>query len=283
MKGKLPYIAPEQLRESGVDRRTDIYSLGAVMYEALTDRWLVDANDSEAAIRDILEGRFARPRDLNPEIPEPLEAIVLRALSLDPSARYPTAPAMRQELERYALSKGYLLSSTDLADFLEAMCSGSEEWRAAGILRSTEPAAHSSSVPVEGALAPFNALLGAELRKIDTSDAYSVFTTGEVSGILGASAGTSSVAAPPERKRRLGGFLAAAALLVLLVFVLWPTEQVETVAPTPDVPAPAPIAQVATAPDIPLAREPEAPEAELAPSQSATAAPNGWPPSCGRR
>jgi len=233
VKGKLPYIAPEQLRESGVDRRTDIYSLGAVMYEALTDRWLVDANDTEGAIRDILDGRFPRPREVNAEIPEALEAIVLRALSLGPAERYTTAPAMRQELERYAFSGGYLLSSADLADFLEAICSDAEEWKAARILRSTEPPGRSSSPPAESpVIDPFNVLLGAELRKIDTSDAYSVFTTGEVAGLVGAGAvGPAVDGPPPRRKRRLGWVLLAATVLALLAFLgMWPR-------PEPDAPA----------------------------------------------
>jgi serine/threonine protein kinase len=223
VKGKLPYIAPEQLRQSGVDRRTDIYSLGAVMYEALTDRWLVDANDTEEAIRDILRGRFPRPREINPEIPEAVEEIVLRALSTDPSARYPSAAAMRQELERYALSDGYLLSSTDLADFLGAIGSDSDGWNEIGSLDSSKRPRSASSP--DGALenGPFNALLGAELRKLDTADGYSVFTTGEVSGLLDtAGLGSADVPPPIRRRRPIGWLLALIGLVtVLSLFGFW--------------------------------------------------------------
>jgi len=223
VKGKLPYIAPEQLRQSGVDRRTDIYSLGAVMYEALTDRWLVDANDTEEAIRDILRGRFPRPREINPEIPEAVEEIVLRALRTDPSARYPSAAAMRQELERYALSDGYLLSSTDLADFLEAIRSdshASNETGAVGSSKRPESGSTPHRVPDNG---PFNALLGAELHKLDTADGYSVFTTGEVSGLLDAD-GLGSADKPPSARRRrpVGWLLALVGLVtVLSLFGFW--------------------------------------------------------------
>jgi len=223
VKGKLPYIAPEQLRQSGVDRRTDIYSLGAVMYEALTDRWLVDANDTEEAIRDILRGRFPRPREINPEIPEAVEEIVLRALCTDPSARYPSAAAMRQELERYALSDGYLLSSTDLADFLGAIRSDSNGSNEIGDLGSSKRPKSASSphgVPENG---PFNVLLGAELRKLDTADGYSVFTTGEVSGLLDTD-GLGSADSPPSARRRrpMGWLLALVGLVtVLSLFGFW--------------------------------------------------------------
>lgn len=212
VKGKLPYIAPEQLRESGVDRRTDLYSLGAVMYEALTGHWLVDPNDTEQAIQDVLQGRFATPREINAEIPEALEAIVLRALNTEPGGRYPTAPAMRQELEQYALTDGYLLSSADLADFLAEVSSGTDEGQAAVRPRSIEPP-HRAKSPADDAR-PFNDLLGAQLRKVDTADRYSVFTTDEVSGALEPAAlGPPTGDLPIRRGRRLGWALALIALV----------------------------------------------------------------------
>jgi len=227
VKGKLPYIAPEQLRQSGVDRRTDIYSLGAVMYEALTDRWLVDANDTEEAIRDILRGRFSRPREINREIPEAVEEIVLRALCTDASMRYPSAAAMRQELERYALSDGYLLSSTDLADFLGAIRSDSPGSNVMGDPSSSKRPKSASSphgVPDNG---PFNALLGAELRKLDTADGYSVFTTGEVSGLLDTDGLGSADSPPPARRRRPVAWLLALIGLVtaLSLFGFWASRK----------------------------------------------------------
>jgi hypothetical protein len=120
-----------------------------------------------------------------------------------------------------------------LADFLEAICSDAEEWKAARIRRSTEPPGRNSSPSAQSPLIePFNALLGAELRKIDTSDAYSVFTTGEVAGLVGAGAvGPAVYGPPPRRKRRLGWVLLAATVLALLAFLgMWPR-------PEPDAPA----------------------------------------------
>ncbi|MFW2388194.1 MAG: protein kinase domain-containing protein [Polyangiales bacterium] len=237
VKGKLPYIAPEQLRQSGVDRRTDIYSLGAVMYEALTDRWLVDANDAEEAIPDILRGRFPRPREINPEIPEAVEEIVLRALCTDASARYPSAAAMRQELERYALSDGYLLSSTDLADFLGAIRSRSDDRNERGDLGGPERWSSVSSPNEAVQNGPFNDLLGAELRKIDTADGYSVFTTGEVSGVVGTDELGSANRKPPGRRRRSVSWLLAlfGLVTVLSLFGFWArrSNQMEAAVKTP--------------------------------------------------
>ena len=274
VKGKLPYIAPEQLRESGVDRRTDLYSLGAVMYEALTRRWLVDPNDTERAIQDVLQGRFSRPREINAEIPEALEAIVLRTLRTEPGGRYPTAPAMRQELEQYAMSEGYLLSSADLADFLSEICSGTDEWKAVGMLRSTEPPRLHPSAPAGKDAGPFNDLLGAQLRKLDTADTYSVFTTDEVSGAFEAAVSGASTGNLPIRSgRRLGWVLVLVTLAAAAaVFGLRRTEQppseasaiIEVQEPEPPTEAPetektatAPLEEV-TAPIEPI--RPPAPE-----------------------
>lgn len=271
VKGKLPYIAPEQLRESGVDRRTDIYSLGAVMYEALTDRWLVDANDTETAIRDILEGRFPRPREINGEINEALEAIVLRALSLDPADRYATAPAMRQELERHAFSRGYLLSSADLADFLEAVCAGSAEWDAVEIPRSTEPPARLTPTSEDASIQPFNALLGVELRKIDTSDAFSVFTTGDVSGLAGTGSLGLDVGTPPARRRRRWGWaLLAAAVIALLAF--GGTRSKEAVPPPAAAETPVALPRATTTRAVA-----ETPPVTVAPVANAAASPKAAP------
>lgn len=245
VKGKLPYIAPEQLRESGVDRRTDLYSLGAVMYEALTGHWLVDPNDTEKAIQDVLQGRFARPREIIREIPEALEAIVLRALSTEPGGRYPTAPAMRQELERYALTEGYLLSSADLADFLAEVSSGRDEGHALTPPPSIETPHRDSKAGDEAR--PFNDLLGAQLRKVDTADTYSVFTTDEVSGVLEPALSGSTGDLPIRRDRRLGWALALVAFAAAVaVFVLRGTEE-----PTSEASAPGAIAEPEARPDAP--------------------------------
>ena len=260
VKGKLPYIAPEQLRQAGVDRRTDIYSLGAVMYEALTNRWLVDANDTERAIQDILDGRFVRPRDTHEQIPEELEAIVLRALRTDPDFRYPSAPAMRQELERFALSRGYLLSSADLADFMEELRVSGRSGKARQSTEVGLAPASPSDPAAQVDPAPFNALLGAELRKLDTADPYSVFTTDEVGTLAAApKPETTTVNLPLRRRSRSIWVLAllGAAVSIALVSMRSGGD------PAPD----ASVLEPPNAATLPLAPQPVAPPiAEPTPS-----------------
>jgi serine/threonine-protein kinase len=100
MKGKLAYMAPEQLRNLDVDRRTDVFALGIVLWEMLTGQRLFQANDPAVSIARILTERVAAPSSINLDLPKSLDAIVLKALQQDPAQRFQTARAMAEELER---------------------------------------------------------------------------------------------------------------------------------------------------------------------------------------
>ena len=93
--GTLAYMPPEQLRGQGPDARSDLYSLGVVAYEALTGRLPFEADDEGTLLAKIQAGDPAPPRELRPEIPIPLERLVLRMLARSPEER----PASAEELE----------------------------------------------------------------------------------------------------------------------------------------------------------------------------------------
>ena len=99
IKGKLAYMAPEQIRGQG-DRRADVFAAAVVLWEALSGRRLHDgARDVEIVTR-VVKGNFKRPSEHRPDIPPALDAIVMRGLALDPDERYPTARDMALDLER---------------------------------------------------------------------------------------------------------------------------------------------------------------------------------------
>ncbi len=97
------YMSPEQISRGDtlVDHRTDIYSLGATLYEWLTLAPPFPGETREQVIAHILTGEVAAPRDLNPHVPVDLETICLRALAKDPRRRYPSAAALRDDLSAY--------------------------------------------------------------------------------------------------------------------------------------------------------------------------------------
>ncbi len=95
------YMAPEQARGDKIDQRSDIYSTGAVIYEMLTGNCAFDSTSLEAVLRDVVAGAIIPPRRRRPAISPELEAIVLKAMSLDPRDRYQTMRSMLGDLQRY--------------------------------------------------------------------------------------------------------------------------------------------------------------------------------------
>jgi hypothetical protein len=100
IKGKLSYMAPEQLRSSPVDRRTDIFAAGVVLWETLTLRRLFQGEDVGQVAGQILWGNVPPPSSFNPEVPPALDEVVARALARSPEDRFATAREFAQALER---------------------------------------------------------------------------------------------------------------------------------------------------------------------------------------
>ncbi len=108
LKGKLAYMAPEQLRNLSVDRRTDIFAMGIVLWEMLTGQRLFQSNDPAVSIARILTEPVPPPSTLRPELPAAIDEIVIRALSRDPAQRFATARAMAVALEAVVKPAGSL-------------------------------------------------------------------------------------------------------------------------------------------------------------------------------
>lgn len=99
--GTPAYMSPEQLAGSTVTPASDIYSLGAVLYRILTGQPTLKARTPEATLEALIECGFPAPRELQPGLPRPLEAICLKALSLQPNDRYESAQEMAADVERF--------------------------------------------------------------------------------------------------------------------------------------------------------------------------------------
>ncbi len=98
--GTIRYMAPERF-DGWSDRRSDVYSLGATLYELLTLRPLFGASAQAELIERVLHDPPDPPRRLDPRIPRDLETIVLKAIAKEPGDRYATAQAMGEDLERF--------------------------------------------------------------------------------------------------------------------------------------------------------------------------------------
>jgi serine/threonine protein kinase len=121
--GTLRYASPEQVlaRHGTVDHRTDIYSLGATLYELLTLRPPFDGRDRNELLRQIADEEPRPPRSLHPSVPRELETIVLKVLGKEPSERYPTARALADDLQRFLDNRPILARRPTAAERLRKL------------------------------------------------------------------------------------------------------------------------------------------------------------------
>jgi serine/threonine-protein kinase len=99
LKGKYGYMSIEQLRAESVDRRSDIYSAAVVMWELLAGERLFTGDNEGAVALAAAAGAVQSPRDINADVPEPLDDVVMRALHRTPDRRYPDAAAFAEAIE----------------------------------------------------------------------------------------------------------------------------------------------------------------------------------------
>jgi serine/threonine-protein kinase len=102
--GTPTYMAPEQVRSRTIDSRTDIYSLGVIMYEVFTGRPPYIGEDMAVLFQHV-EGKPTPPREINPDLAPGLEAIILKAMAVDPEQRFQNIEALRKSLVEFSRQK----------------------------------------------------------------------------------------------------------------------------------------------------------------------------------
>ena len=119
LKGKVAYMSPEQCVGEAMDRRSDVFSLGIVLYELCTVRRLFKGDNDFMTMTSIVLGYIPPPSNYRPDLPPELEAVILKALAAKPEDRYQTAEELRFALEKVANQLGLSLLPTSLADFMK--------------------------------------------------------------------------------------------------------------------------------------------------------------------
>jgi eukaryotic-like serine/threonine-protein kinase len=120
IKGKLRYMAPEQISQGALDQRADIFSLGVCLFELTTGQHPFGsrANSEVATLKNIVHGMMTRPSALVPEFPPALEWIVMSALEQDVAKRCPTAAELRERLDSFMAASGYTSNSREVVAWL---------------------------------------------------------------------------------------------------------------------------------------------------------------------
>ncbi len=132
LKGKVAYMSPEQCTGQPLDRRSDIFSLGIVLFELSLCRRLFRGKSDFEILKSIVEEPIPRPTAIDRDYPPELERIVLRALARDPSERYQSAKEMQVELEHLATELQLPVNASTTSAFISEMFGRKLElWREA--------------------------------------------------------------------------------------------------------------------------------------------------------
>ncbi len=121
VKGKVQYMSPEQYRGAAVDHRSDIFSMGVVLYQLTVGKLPRVTESGQVAIKRVVEGTIPRPTSLRSEYPEELEDIVMRALANNPDERYPDAAALRDDLLEFAREHDLLAFPKELGEYVNTL------------------------------------------------------------------------------------------------------------------------------------------------------------------
>jgi hypothetical protein len=192
------YSSPEQTMGGFGDRRSDVFSLGAVLWEALTYQRLFDAMNDAAVRMAVQEREIAPPSEVNANVPAELSAICMRALARNPTDRYQSLKAMAVELEEFLEEAGYADDDSKIASYLATMNEPPKQVKIA-MAPLARPA--SSTQPPPAVEPPAPQPVAAE---------KSTGGTQPPSNVMKQPAAPSMLGEPPRRKSNSGADLAAA-------------------------------------------------------------------------
>src|SRR5687767_11874167 len=118
LKGKFGYMSPEQVRGLPLDRRSDIFAVGIVLYELLTGERLFVGESDFSTLEKVRNVEIMPPRTYNKKVPEELEQIVLKALAKDVDDRYQTAMDLHDDLQSFMYTSGNFFARKDLSGYM---------------------------------------------------------------------------------------------------------------------------------------------------------------------
>jgi serine/threonine protein kinase len=226
VKGKLPYMSPEQARGEGLDARSDIFSLGIILFELCTGRRLFrGANDAET-LQLILDGKYPDPSAVNPRVSPALGAVISKALAFDRNARYSTARELQSDLVRVVHSEHIALSSVAFGEWMQMLF-------AERLTSQQEALAQGKHL--------------ADVLAADDPDGSDTSSHSHPSGSVARSVVSVPAPAAPNHSRLTAALLALVALLLLVVIAVVAKRS----------PAPAPVVAQPAAPTV--TRVPPAP------------------------
>ena len=121
LKGKLQYMSPEQAWGETIDRRSDIFALGTVLFEMLTARQLFNGDNEMSILEQVREARVEAPSKINEEVAPEIDRIVLKSLAKEPENRYQNAAEMARDIDAQLFEFKPTPTSADLAIYMHRL------------------------------------------------------------------------------------------------------------------------------------------------------------------
>ncbi len=119
LKGKIGYMSPEQCRGLAVDRRSDVFAIGIILYELTTGKRLYHERSDFETLKKIIEGPVPSPREILPFYPAALNTIVVRCLQKNPEDRYQSARELHADLDAFARDNQLVTGTVPLSQYME--------------------------------------------------------------------------------------------------------------------------------------------------------------------
>jgi eukaryotic-like serine/threonine-protein kinase len=214
LKGKISYMAPEHARGQKVDARSDVFSAGVMLWEALTGRKLHQGQSEQAILAALIAGDLPRASTVKPWVPTELDEICARAMAVDAGERYQSATDFQDAIERYLTASGTNVSARDVGACISELF---REDRASintliesHIARARNESARDDLPVIELSYEPHAGTLNTPLP----SRPETIESSGSSNVIVSAapSAQSATPPAPPRKKPVLAIVLAVAAL-----------------------------------------------------------------------
>jgi len=121
LKGKVPYMSPEQARGEPIDARSDIFATGVMLFELTTGKRLFKGSSEFETLKLICEREYPKPSQVRPGYPPELERIVMKALMKDKSERYQSTREMQSDVEAFARNNRIAVSNIALSQFMQML------------------------------------------------------------------------------------------------------------------------------------------------------------------
>jgi serine/threonine-protein kinase len=298
LKGKVPYMSPEQARGGTIDRRTDIFAMGIVLYKMTTGLHPFLGENDLVTMKNIIGRPVPSPRLKNPQFPIELEAVILKCLQKEPEKRYQTMLEVHQAIEKVQVAMGSAVVDDDVGSFVRSLLGDRGQKRRLALRdavrsldeRASSPSPNSQPAPVQHDAV--SELIPTRMASAVRDDILRVTGQHSLSQIPPAPTSHNEVTVNTlgvrPRSSRPGMFAAIAATMVAVAAVVFFLARTKTGSELPSANAgqgssarpaePRPTAAPSAAPSVETTAAPSAETtATAAPSASATEAPTAAP------